>query len=297
MSDKLRRILGSLLVLIAVSAIGIVFFRNNFANYYSEWLTATPSISKPATKTVTTKKKTYDVNFTPPKTSTEKNNALISQNLNGTKYLGTIMTEDKHLNVNIYGVNDLASESDKVLNTGHAVAYPGFNPDKGNSTSAAHTYSIYGWNYYEGYTMIQQELDKGDKVYFSDGKNFYRYEVQGKEIVSENAGEIVDVNRNKDKKINPSGGPMMTLYDCYEPVNGPYLQNPDKRNVVYLSRKNKYTAKTAPNSIKKIFNNKPKYVYDKKTKKLKLKDVDRKGNFKLQIYDLMFKTLKLQNLM
>lgn len=293
--EKIRRIISTIMLSVTLVVISILIFYQNFPDYYSEWLSATPSYhNEKVTESTTSKKEIYDVNFNPPRTNAEKMQGLLSDNLNDQKYLATIMTKDQHLNVNIYdGI------SNRIFNTGNAGAYPGFDLEKNvNSTAAAHTYSGSSWQDYSGFTMIQIELNKGDKFYVSNGSSYYEYEVFDKQkIPAKNGGYITKTDRADDKKVNPSGKPMMTLYDCWEPEDGSYLDNPPDRNIILASQINKYDKNNVPRDISSLFGSKPRYVYDKKTKQVILKDASRKGNSKLKFYDFLFGQLKVQNLM
>lgn len=289
-----KRIFSLLLMIVLVSILGLVSWQNQFTKDYSAWLKATPTINGQYKKQeYHVKKPVYDASFTPPTTLSEQVASVLKENLNGVRYFGTLRTMNKHLNVNIYdGI------SNQIFNTGNAGAYPGFDFEKNNSTIAAHTFASLGWHFYDGLTMIQHELNKGDKVYAYNGSDrYYQYQVMDKQVIpGKNGAYITKPDRWKDKKVNPSGHPMLTMYDCWENDNASIV-TPANRNVVTLSLTNIYTKKDVPSKIKKLFTDVPYYKYDSKTKTIKVKDKSRKGNWQLQWWDFLFKTIKIQYLM
>ena len=285
---------GTILVLIASLVTILIIWKNtSYADMYQHWLEATPTVNSKEKKEVyKVKKASYSSNFVPPSTRTEQVSQMTKNNLDGVRYYGTIRTMNMHLNVNIYdGI------SNQIFNTGNAGAYQGFDFNSGNSTIAAHTYAELGWNYYDGLTMIQKEMNVGDKFYAYDGnKNYYEYEVFNKEVIpAKNGIYITDRKRSEDKQFNPSGKPVLTMYDCYEPATG-FLKYPPDRNVVYSNMIKKYDKNNVPKNIKNLFRGMPTYYYDEKTKTMKVKDASRKGNLTLQFEDFLFRTLKVQKL-
>lgn len=263
-------------------------FYNHLPQWYSKWETANPAYGQKY-KIYKVKKPVYNTNFTPPTTTSEKVNGLLKNNLAGVKYLGTIRTMDKHLNCNIY-----EGLSNAILDTGNAGCYPGFNLDKGNSTIAAHTYSVLGWHFYDGFTMMQLELNKGDHVYIYNGNDkYYDYTVMDKQIIdARTGGYITDPKRSDDKKVNPTGAPMLTMFDCYEPTNGTYIEEPTQRNVAFLHQEHVYTKSDAPSKIKKLFEGLPTYIY--KDNKVKVKDAPKSKD--MWWLDFLFETLKVQKI-
>lgn len=312
-----KGILGYILILVAIVMLLFMILYQNVPNWYREWLSQTPTKTietvnkKVPVKEEKVKKPKYDYDIKPPQTAEEKMKALNTADLSGIPYLGTIRTMDLRLNTNIYqGINN------EILNSGNAASYPGYDLNSGNSTLAAHTYSIYGWNNTTGFTALQKRINKGDKVYVYDGnKYYYEYVVMDKQIIdAKDGGYITDRNRYKDKKVNPSGKPMLTLYDCYEPENGQYENNPTKRNVATLHLAKKWTKKEVPKDVVDLFGGLPKYEYSEKENKVKtqengkvkyktvkekivkVKNAPRLDNTKLKFYDLLFGKLKIQNL-
>lgn len=259
-------------VLLSVLVFGWFCFSNKQA-LANDYLTRQ---AQDRTIQVTKKNVSYKDNYKIP-ISNANNKITTANDTKGFTFRGTIATADKKIFCSIF----TDSNPNNVLDTGNAVIYPddGAKFGEKNVTLAAHTYAVDGWDTYVGFTALQKEINPGTDFYICDGNNIWVYHSYKKKLVDMHDTSIENVDNWKNKDVNPSGKPMLTIYDCYETTlsNGELDPEPTQRQVMLSYLTKTYDIDKAPANIRSLFTNTPQVTYSKENKVIKVKPKEPKG--------------------